>query len=142
MDHQQHSSGINWNLVYNQKCKSFEYLIGNSTVILSDQLPKQIDVLRFYFGQHSSVTDKKKISKVVEQIEKKYSDGGLKVRNIELIRVKVKRLVKSCKDLVAKRKLCQKSIAEKRRQEDFQEKIQNLFQVTHTIQKIPQGGMF
>lgn len=78
-------------------------MIGSSIDTFTE-LPKEVDVLRFLFGQSSKLTDANKITAIVKEIEKKYRERGFRIKGTEMIRLKTKRLLKSCKDLVAKRK--------------------------------------
>lgn len=116
----------------NQKFKTFEYLIG-TPINTFDELPKQIDVLRLYFSLCSKISDTNKITKIVREIEKKYRDGGLDIKGTETLRLKTKRLVKTCKNFIAKRKICRNSENEKMRQEKFRQKIENVFEVARMI---------
>lgn len=111
-------------------------MIGRSIEVFGEP-PKQIDVLRLYFNQPQNLPENKKIIAIVKQIEKSYRDGGLDVKGIERIRLKTKRLVKTCKDFVAKRKICRNSKSERRRQENFRAKIHNVFEVAHASQNDP-----
>lgn len=113
----------------NPKCKTFEYLIGTTLKSLRE-FPKEIDVLRMYFDQSSKLSDTRKITKIVQDIEKKYRERGIHIKATESIRLKTKRLVKSCKDLIAKRKICRNSQVERMRQEKFRQNIENVFEVT------------
>lgn len=124
----------------NPKHQSFEYLIGRPIQVITEPFPKQIDILRLYFGQTRSIPDRTKIGVIIKKIEQKYLDGGLQVKSLETIRLKTKRLVTSCKNLIAKRKLYQKSGAEKKRQEFFRDRIQNVFEVAYA--DIPSTSMF
>lgn len=75
------------------------------------EMPKQIDALRFYFND-SKTSDGIKITNIVKEIEKKYRERGILI-GTETFRLKIKRLVKTCKGHIAKRKICRNSMAEK-----------------------------
>lgn len=54
----------------------------------------------------------------------------MRIKGTEAIRIKTKRLVKSAKSFVAKRKVCMKSFPERQKQEKFYRNIHNSFDVT------------
>lgn len=65
----------------------------------------------------------------MRQIEHRYRECNLRIKSTESIRLKTKRLVKSCKDFVSKRTNCRHSNAEKARQNKFRRDIHAMFQV-------------
>lgn len=69
------------------------------------------------------------MSTIVRQIEERYRENNLRVKGTETIRLKVKRLVNSCKNFVLKRKSCRQSNAERVRQEKFHRDIHSIFEV-------------
>lgn len=105
-------------------------MIGNAIGALPSQRPKKIDILRLYFGLPQRNPDAQKITSIVKSIEGHYRTNGIRIKGTETIRIKTKRLVKSCKDFVAKRKICCKSVAEKRKQELFHQNIYEPFDVS------------
>lgn len=104
-------------------------MIGNSISSFNTQLPTQIDILRLYYNLSPKLPDSKKISTVVKQIEDRYRQNDIRIRGTETIRLKLKRLVSSCKKFVLMRMNCRHSNAEKMRQEKFHRDIHNLFEV-------------
>lgn len=96
-------------------------MIGSSIQALIEPFPKEIDILRLYYGQPRNIPEKNKISVIIKQIEKIYIECGLRVKSLETIRLKTKRFVASCKKFIASRKSYQKSKAEKKAR-DFSEK--------------------
>lgn len=102
-------------------------MIGNPIASLGSHLPTQIDVLRLYYNLPSTLLEKNKISAIVRQIEERYRENNLRIKCTETIRLKTKRLVKSCKDFVSKRMNCRQSNAEKARQDKFHKDIHGLF---------------
>lgn len=108
---------------------TFEYLIGNPINSLPLQRPRKVDILRLYFGFPKKIPDAQKITSIVKFIEDYYFEHAVRIKGTETIRIKTKRLVKSCKDFVSKRKLCRKSGVEKRKQENFHRIIYNSFDV-------------
>lgn len=121
--------------ICNANRNTFEYLIGNPIEVFDFQLPRQIDVLRLYYNLPKQ-TESKKIASILKQIQQRYRQSGIHVKGSEMIRIKIKRLVKSCKDLVAKRKICSNSNAERSRQENFQREIHNLFEVAQSANQL------
>lgn len=105
-------------------------MIGNAINSLPLQRPKKIDILRLYFGFPQRNPDAQKITSIVKSIEGHYRANGIRIKGTEAIRIKTKRLVKSCKDFVAKRKICCKSAAERRKQELFHQNIHETFDVS------------
>lgn len=105
-------------------------MIGDSIDFLPQQLPKQIDVLRLYSNFPKNIPDARKISSIAKSVEDRYRENSVRFKGTETIRLKLKRLVKSCKDLVSKRKLCSKSHTERQKQEKFQQTLYNLFDVS------------
>lgn len=116
-------------------------MIGKPIGELGDRLPRELDVLQFYYGQPHKLSDAAKITQIIKQIERKYRERGIHVKGTETIRLKTKRLVKSCKDFIAKRKICCKSKTERERQEKFWQNIQNVFQVTSNTVDFNGTGM-
>lgn len=102
-------------------------MIGEPIVSFGSQLPTQIDVLRLYYNLPSALLEKNKISNLVRQIEQRYRENNIRIKSTETIRIKTKRLIKSCKDFVPKRMNCRRSNAEKARQENFHRNIHGLF---------------
>lgn len=105
-------------------------MIGNAIDSLPLQRPKKIDILRLYFGFPQRNPDAQKITSIVKCIEDHYRANGIRIKGTESIRIKTKRLVKSCKDFVAKRKVCCKSGTERRKQESFHQNIHEPFDVS------------
>lgn len=105
-------------------------MIGKAIDSLPLQRPRKIDILRLYFGFPQCNPDAQKISSIVKCIEGHYRVNGIRIKGTEMIRIKLKRLVKSCKDFVAKRKICCKSATEKRKQELFHQNIHESFDVS------------
>lgn len=108
---------------------SFEYLIGDCIDLLPQRLPKNIDVLRLYFNFPKHISEPQKISSIVKCVEDRYRENSMCIKGFETIRIKMKRLVKSCKDMVAKRKLSAKSHAGRQKHEKFHQSLYNLFDV-------------
>lgn len=73
--------------------------------------------------------ESKKIASIVKLVEDRYRENAVRVKGTETIRIKIKRLVNSCKDLISKRTVCRKSVGEKRKHEKFHRSIHNLFDV-------------
>lgn len=128
---------INWNLLQDRNSKAFKYLIGDSIVLLPSHLPRQIDVLRLYFNFPTTVSENEKVTTIVKQIQSRYRDHATDIRETASVRIKCIRLIKACKDFIAKRKLYPKSIPETGRQEAFHNKILNLFDVTQRLPARP-----
>lgn len=105
-------------------------MIGDSTDSLTSPQLRKIDVLRLYFNFARTVPESKKISSIVKQIEDRYRERVVRLKAVEAIRIKTKRLVKSCKDFIAKRKICRKPNPERRKQETFHSNLYNLFEIT------------
>lgn len=104
-------------------------MIGQSTDSLPLQLPNQIDVLRVYFNLPKKTPESKKIATIVKLVKDRYRENAVRVKGTETIRIKIKRLVNSCKNLISKRTVCRKSVGEKRKHEKFYRNIHNLFDV-------------
>lgn len=68
----------------------------------------------------------------MKRIEDHYRANAVRIKGSETIRIKLKRLVKSCKDFVAKRKVCRGSNTERRKQENFHQVIHGVFDVADT----------
>lgn len=113
----------------NARCKTFEYLIGNPISSFGTNIPRQIDVLRFFFSFPIKKPDSSKISEILKQIENCYRARTLRIQGTEAIRLKIKRLIKNCKDLISKRKNYRTSNVEKVKQEKFHRDIHGVFQV-------------
>lgn len=111
------------------KSDTFEYLIGNSKDELPLQQPRKIDILQLYFSFSKNTPEVRKITSIVESIENNYLRNGVNCKGSETIRIKTKRLVKSCKEFIAKRKVCGKSASERQKQEKFHRSIYNSFDV-------------
>lgn len=94
-------------------------MIGKSISSITSQRPREVDVLRLYFNFPLKTPENNKVTSIIEQIEGRYREIGVRIKGTESIRIKLKRLVKACKGFVAKRKVCRKSIPEKQRQEEF-----------------------
>lgn len=105
-------------------------MIGKSISELNQELPKQVDVLRLYFSCSPKLPDGKKVSQIVRSIEKRYQENNIQIKSTETIRLKTKRLVKSCKDFIAKRKICRKPNPERERQIEFAKNLQSSFDVS------------
>lgn len=115
-------------------------MIGKSTNSFVSELPRQIDVLRLYYNFSSRLSETKKISSIVNQIQASYEKRNVRVKTTETIRLKTKRLIKSCKGFIWKRMNCRKSSAERQRQEKCHRNIHGLFEVVeNTQQKNPEG---
>lgn len=112
--------------------KTFEYLIGDSISTFGLQMPRQIDILRLYYHFPNTHPESTKITEIMNQIANRYRAGGFRIKGMETIRLKIKRLVKSCKDLVLKRIFFRASRAEKLRQEKFHHDIHDLLQIFQT----------
>lgn len=67
---------------------------------------------------------------IVERIESRYRQIAVRIKGRETIRIKTKRLVKSAKSFVSKRKVCMKSCSERRKQENFHRNIYSSFDVS------------
>lgn len=106
-------------------------MIGESIDSLPVQLPRKIDVLRFYFSFSRDIPDSRKISSIVKRIEDRCRENAVRTKGTETIRIKMKRLVKSCKEFVSKRKVCRGSHAERQKQEKFHRSIYDLFDVAN-----------
>lgn len=89
-------------------------------------------MLRLYFGFPNRIADSKKIASIGKRIEDQYREGSVRIKGSETIRIKTKRLVKSCKDLIAKRKMCLKSQTEKQKQEIFHRSLYSTFEVAYS----------
>lgn len=109
--------------------KTYKYLIGDSTDLLTSSHPRKIDVLRLYFNFPRTVPESKRISTIVKQIENRYRGGIVRLKATETIRIKIKRLVMSCKGFIAKRKICRKVNPERRKQETFHKSLYNVFDI-------------
>lgn len=68
----------------------------------------------------------------MKQIENRYRDGRLHLRATETIRMKTKRLVNSCKEHIAKRKICRTPNPERQRQEQYHNGLYDLFKITQS----------
>lgn len=121
--------------------KTYEYLIGNPISSLVSQPPKKIDVLRLYYNFPSRILEQNKISSIMKRIEQQYRENNLLIKCSEATRLKIKRLVKSCKDFVSKRMNCRQSNAEKIRQEKFHREIHGLFYVAVLNSNVSYGQM-
>lgn len=104
-------------------------MIGDPISAFDTHHPRRIDILRLYFHFPSSISESTKIAEIVEKIEDFYRSGDLRIKQTETIRLKIKRLVKSFKVIVSKRKIFRTSNAEKNRQEKFHEDIHGLFDI-------------
>lgn len=108
-------------------------MIGNAIDSLPLQRPRKIDILRLYFGLPKRIPDTQKITSIVKCIQDHHRVNAIRIKGAETIRIKTKRLVKSCKYFVAKRKICRKSDTERRKQELFHQKIQDSFDVAENL---------
>lgn len=102
-------------------------MIGKSIEDFSSQLLREIDVLRLYFHLSLSLSESEKISILVKKIQCRYREAGISIKSTEAIRIKIKRLVASCKKLIKKRKICCNSNTERLRQTRFRREIHALF---------------
>lgn len=93
-----------------------------------DQLPRGIDVLRFYY-HFNSENEKEKISNIVNQIQQIYNRAGISTIHIESIRSKVKRLIASLKAIISTRKSVRASQIVK--ETDAFQRIIQLFEVAN-----------
>lgn len=109
-------------------------MIGDTIDILPQQQPKKIDILRLYFSFPKNIPDSRRISSIVKDVEDQYraNASANHIKRKEMIRIKTKRLVKECKSLIAKRKVCLKSKTEKQKQEKFHRSIHALFDLAQT----------
>lgn len=113
---------------------SFEYFVGRPIISFGDQLPRGIDILRYYYHfQNSNETEK--IANITKQIQQLYDRAGISTIHIESIRSKVKRLIASVKSIIATRKSNRSSQIEKER-DAFQTIIQ-LFEVVNNEAWLP-----
>lgn len=108
-------------------------MIGNSISSFGTQLPTQIEVLQLCYNLSPKLPEANKISTVVRLIEEKYRENDLRIKGTETIRLKLRRLVASCKKFVSKRTNCRHSIAERMRQGTFHKNIHNLFEITSNL---------
>lgn len=109
-------------------CQTYEYLIGKSIEKFGSNSLKEVDVLRLYAGFFSSkMTETAKITKILEEVNEYYRQRNIRTKNNETIRIKIKRLVSSFKNLLAKRKV--KSMKERQRQETYVENVHKCFNV-------------
>lgn len=108
--------------------QTYEFLIGSPISEFQRQLPLEIDVLKFYshFGRNS--LENERINTTVRGIERCYEYAGIPTRHSESIRIKLKRLLRNFKDLLAKRKV--PWMAQRRKEMDFANRIRSLFEVT------------
>lgn len=107
-------------------CQTHEYLIGKSIQKFGSGSPKEIDILRLY-ANFVKVPESIKMAKIIEEVNKYYTQRKIRTKNSETVRIKIKRLVSSFKNLLAKRKV--KSMKERERQELFVENIHRCFNV-------------
>lgn len=114
------------------KSKTFEYLIGNSIESLPLQQPRKIDILRLYFGFPKNISEIQKVASIVKSIQNHYRSNAIRVKGTEMIRIKIKRLVNSCKNLLSKRTICRKSHSERQKQEKFHHMIYGSFDVAES----------
>lgn len=104
-------------------------MIGSPIYSLPLHHPRKIDILRLYFGLPKKISDAQKITSCVKCIEDHYIELAVHIKGTEMIRMKTKRLVKSCKGFISKRKICCKSNPEKQKQEKFHQSIYDSFDV-------------
>lgn len=79
-----------------------------------------------YFNFSRTVSENYKISTIIKQIQNIYRGTHVQINGTESIRIKLKRLVKSCKTLVAKRKICKNSNPER-------QNIHGIFDITSNL---------
>lgn len=104
-------------------------MIGKSIEKFGSNSLKDIDILRLYAGFISPrMTESAKITKILEEVNEFYRQRNIQTKSIETIRIKIKRLVSSFKNLLGKRKV--KSMKERQRQEIYVEDRHKYFNVT------------
>lgn len=67
------------------------YLIGQSINSFEQKLPREIDVLRYYYHLHG-MSDKEKNTNITNRIFQLYQRVGIDTIHFESVRSKVKRL--------------------------------------------------
>lgn len=82
-----------------------------------------------YFNFPHTISESIKVSTIAKQIEGRFREGDVRIGRTEAIRIKIKRLVQTCKKFVAKRKVAGTSKPEKKRRETFHRNIHAVFEV-------------
>lgn len=112
----------------------YVYLIGQSVNGFEDKLPRQIDVLRFYY-HFQNVDESEKIRDISNQVQQIYHRARIETIHFESIRSKVKRLIATIKPIIATRKsLCPSQIE---KESLIFQKIFELFEVSKNEDLLP-----
>lgn len=80
-------------------------MLGVSINKFGNDLPKKIDVLRRYYGFARNISESKKISEMLREIQIVYANAGVATIHPEHVRVRLKALIKPAKAIISTRKL-------------------------------------
>lgn len=106
---------------------TYEFLIGPSIDEFPNHLPSQLNILQFYAHFNSNIPESERIRSIISGIEISYERAGVRIRHREAIRIKLKRLIRGFKDLLAKRKVI--SMKQREKELHFAENIRYPFDV-------------
>lgn len=91
-------------------------------------MPKQINVLRRFYAFGRNLSETQKISHLIREIKDIYENVGIPIVHTEVIRLKLKSLIKSAKSIISTRKLStQKQI---QTEVDFHRNINSVLEVS------------
>lgn len=104
--------------------------MGPSINTIGVELPKKIDILRRYYSFGRNLSETQKISQLLREIKTVYGNAGIATVHAELIRLKLKSLVRIAKKIISTCKLSTEN--QKQNEVDFRRNINFLFEVSAT----------